>query len=270
VPIGERPDAAIRATPANAEAEAEAERVRGVNGVDAGNVTASDDVADEGLVRGSDSVEAETVAEAPECVDVDTGGLAPGVDAADGVSGAAEGVRVAEIGEAGGSSGAIELGARLAVRVRAGDDPVAMQELLRFLEPYVGRWCGSIALQDGPDAMQETLLIVFRSLHQLKEPAALLGWVRAIAVREAVKIAAKANRSFAAELAEVPSRAEIETVSDVRDVLRRLSPEHRAILVLRDLEDLDERSVAEILDVSVGTVKSRLSRARRNFRRSWS
>jgi RNA polymerase sigma-70 factor (ECF subfamily) len=144
-----------------------------------------------------------------------------------------------------------------------------MQDLLRFLEPYVGRWCGPIALQDGPDAVQETLLIVFRQLHQLKEPAALLGWVRSIAIREAVKIAAKSNRTVLAELSEVPDRAEMETMSDVRDVLKRLSPEHRAILVLRDLEDLDERSVSAMLDISVGTVKSRLHRARRSFRRDW-
>ena len=161
-------------------------------------------------------------------------------------------------------------GAQLARRVRAGGDPAAMQELMRFLEPFVGRWCGPIALQDGPDAVQETLLIVFRQLHQLKEPAALLGWVRAIAIREAVKIAAKSNRTVLTELTELPGRAEMETMSDVRDVLARLSPEHRAILVLRDLEDLDERSVSAMLDISVGTAKSRLHRARRSFQRAWS
>jgi RNA polymerase sigma factor (sigma-70 family) len=173
-------------------------------------------------------------------------------------------------GDDAGPDAAVRRGAQLAERVRAGGDPVAMQELLRFLEPHVGRWCGPIALQDGPDAVQETLLIVFRRLHQLKEPAALLGWVRAIAVREAVKIAARSDRTVLSELSEVPSRADIETASDVRDVLERLSPEHRAILVLRDLEELDEQSVAAILGIPAGTVKSRLHRARRSFRRLWS
>lgn len=164
---------------------------------------------------------------------------------------------------------AVRLGARLVERVRAGDDPAAMQELLRFLEPYVGRWCGPIALQDGPDAVQETLLIVFRRLRQLKKPAALLGWVRMIAIREAVRIAAHSDRTVVPELAEVPSRADVEAANVVRDVLERLSPEHRAVLVLRDLEELDERSAAAVLGVSVGTVKSRLHRARRSFRSSW-
>jgi len=60
-----------------------------------------------------------------------------------------------------------------------------------------------------------------------------------------------------------------ELASDIRDVLARLSPDHRAVLVLRDLEDLDERSAAALLSVEVGTVKSRLHRARQSFRKAW-
>jgi len=60
-----------------------------------------------------------------------------------------------------------------------------------------------------------------------------------------------------------------QLAADVRDVLSRLSPEHRAVLVLRDLEGLDERQTAELLNVATGTVKSRLSRARLSFRRAW-
>jgi RNA polymerase sigma-70 factor (ECF subfamily) len=57
--------------------------------------------------------------------------------------------------------------------------------------------------------------------------------------------------------------------ADIRDVLDRLSPEHRAALVLRDVESLDEREVAGLLNVPAGTVKSRLHRARASFRRAW-
>lgn len=61
--------------------------------------------------------------------------------------------------------------------------------LLRDLAPYVGRICGSIALDDGDDAMQETMIRVLKGIHSLRNPAALRGWVRRIAVREATKLA---------------------------------------------------------------------------------
>ena len=48
--------------------------------------------------------------------------------------------------------------------------------------------------------------------------------------------------------------------------LRELSLEHRAVLVLHDLEDVPQKEVAQILDIPVGTVKSRLFHARDNLR----
>jgi DNA-directed RNA polymerase specialized sigma24 family protein len=55
---------------------------------------------------------------------------------------------------------------------------------------------------------------------------------------------------------------------DIRDLLDRLSPEHRAVLVLRDLEGLDEQTAGEQLGVPTGTVRSRLFWARRSFRKA--
>lgn len=148
-------------------------------------------------------------------------------------------------------------------------DSMAMHELLDLLAPYVGRLCGPIALQDGPDATQEALIAIFRGIRQLREPAALYGWARAIAVRESVRMAQRASRSLPVELAEVPAPGDPQLAADVRDVLERLSPQHRAVLVLRELEGLDERTVSAMLEVSTGTVKSRLHRARRSFRKAW-
>ena len=64
-----------------------------------------------------------------------------------------------------------------------------MDALVRALAPYVGRICGAIALERGDDAMQETFIAVLRNVRSLREPAALHGWVRRIAVREAVRAA---------------------------------------------------------------------------------
>jgi RNA polymerase sigma factor (sigma-70 family) len=155
------------------------------------------------------------------------------------------------------------------VRAAQGGDTLAMNDLLDHLAPYVARICGPIALSSGPDATQEALVAVFRSLRTLRDPAALHGWVRAIAVREAVRVAGRDRRQVPDELAELPARDDPQLAIDVRDVLTRLSPEHRAVLVLRDLEGLDERAAAALLDIPAGTAKSRLHRARVSFRKAW-
>ncbi|HUR03031.1 MAG TPA: sigma-70 family RNA polymerase sigma factor [Nonomuraea sp.] len=158
---------------------------------------------------------------------------------------------------------------RALVRAAQRDNALAMQELLALLGPYVGRLAGPIALEDGPDATQEALIVIFTNLKQLREPDALFGWARAITVREAVRTARKAGRARPAELKDVPAPGDPQLSADVRDVLDRLSPEHRAVLTLRELEGLDERAIGELLAVPPGTVKSRLFRARRSFRKEW-
>jgi RNA polymerase sigma-70 factor (ECF subfamily) len=139
-----------------------------------------------------------------------------------------------------------------------------MDELVRALAPYVRRVCGAVALDRGDDAVQETFVAVLRNLRSLREPDALHGWVRRIAVREAVRAASSGREvaspeDMAEQAAPLPDLA---AVVDVRAALATLSPQHRAVLVLRDLDGLSEAEVAILLDVPEGTVKSRLHRAR--------
>ena len=155
------------------------------------------------------------------------------------------------------------------VRAAQRGDPMALGELMEILAPYVGRICGPIALQDGPDATQEALIIILRSIRGLKEPGALFGWVRVIAVREAVRVARRTARPSAIPVEEVSAAGDPELAVDVADTLARLTPEHRAVLMLRYVEGLDEVQVGQILSVPPGTVRSRLFRARRGFRKAW-
>ena len=152
-------------------------------------------------------------------------------------------------------------------------DGLAMSALLRELSPYVGRICGAIALGEGDDAMQETMIQVFRRIGTVRDVGAFRGWVRQIAVREAVRTArrggdARPVADAAAATAAAPA-VDLDTVHDVRATLAALSPEHRAVLVLRDLEGLSEAEAAAALDIAQGTAKSRLARARDAFRRRW-
>jgi RNA polymerase sigma factor (sigma-70 family) len=164
----------------------------------------------------------------------------------------------------------IDHAATLVHAVRRGDTR-AIGELVDLLAPFVGRICGSVALDAGADATQDALMIVLRKLPTLQEPDALYGWVRMIAVREAVRHArlTVAVPVDATWLAAVPQRGDPLLATDVEDVLRRLSPEHRAVLVLRDVHGMDEQRAAELLRVPAGTVKSRLHRARAAFRKAW-
>lgn len=163
-----------------------------------------------------------------------------------------------------------ERGITLARAARAGNT-LALHELLDHLTPYVTRICTPIALADGPDAAQEALLAVFTRLRSLRDPEALYGWVRAIAVREAVRTAQRAARSRPSpDLADVPAKGDPHLAADIDDVLARLSPAHRAVLVLRDVEGLDEEAAAAVLNIPPGTAKSRLHRARSSFRKAWS
>jgi RNA polymerase sigma-70 factor (ECF subfamily) len=150
-------------------------------------------------------------------------------------------------------------------------DAAALDALLRELSPYLGRICGAIALDDGDDALQDALVLVVRHLPSLREPLALRAWARRIAVREARRVA-YGGRSVpvdTAELARIAAPGDATEDADVRAVLAGLSPEHRAVLVLRHLDGLGEEAVAAVLDVAPGTVKSRANRAKAAFRARW-
>lgn len=152
---------------------------------------------------------------------------------------------------------------------------MALSDLMELLLPYIGRICGSIALQDGPDATQEAMIGILRGIRGLKDPNALFGWARVIAVREAVRIASRASRASTTRFPAIPVEevgvpGDPQLAVDISDALARLSPQHRAVLVLRDLEGLDETQASEVLAVRPGTVRSRLFRARSSFRKAWS
>lgn len=153
-------------------------------------------------------------------------------------------------------------------------DLIAMSDLVDTVMPWVGRLCGSIALDAGPDAAQETLIQVMRDLKGLRDPSAFRSWVRRIATREAIRHATRARRE--------PPIEDVDQIEndrgapldpslrrDVTLVLAELSADQRAILVLRDLEGLSEAEAAAYLDVAQGTIKSRLHRAREAFRKRW-
>jgi RNA polymerase sigma-70 factor (ECF subfamily) len=123
------------------------------------------------------------------------------------------------------------------------------------------------------DATQQALLTTWRDLPQLRDPARFEAWSYRILVR-ACYAEGRKERRWAPNLrllpADEPTGADgLASVVD-RDQLesgfRRLSLEHRAVVVLHHYLDLPVDRVAELLGIPVGTAHSRLHHAMRGLR----
>lgn len=122
------------------------------------------------------------------------------------------------------------------------------------------------------DATQETFLTTFRKASQFKGKAAVGTWIYRIAVNTCYDMLRKEKRHRADPLPDhvdpTDHKAEetIEAVAlrpELHRALAALPPDFRAAVVLVDIEGLGLSDVATILDVPVGTVKSRVFRGRR-------
>jgi RNA polymerase sigma-70 factor (ECF subfamily) len=160
------------------------------------------------------------------------------------------------------------------VAARRGDSQAILQ-LLRFFRPPLVRLLTGITADPAlaEDVAQEAFLQAFRSLAQLREPGAFYPWVRRLATREAVR-ALRRKPATTAELdpqaSGVDPARQAETRIAVQLVLGQLPVELRAVLVLREMEQLDYQEIAEALGVPLGTIRSRLHTARERFRELWS
>lgn len=145
-------------------------------------------------------------------------------------------------------------------------------DLSEPLRRYLQRYCGSPTLAD--DLLQETLIRVVRGLPSFEGRATLKTWAFSIATRVASDHFRKpANRVQIVEFdecAEVPDAASGfdqqlitgEMNACIRQVIDSLPEDHRAALVLHDLEGLTAGQVAEVCGCSVPTAKIRIHRAR--------
>lgn len=129
------------------------------------------------------------------------------------------------------------------------------------------RVCGNDA--DGADATQEALIAIVRGLHRFDGRAAFGTWAYRVATNACLDELRRRGRRPVAGLDHLPEPVaggdHAEAVSagiDVDAALATLSPEFRAAVVLRDLCALDYAEIAEVLDVPVGTVRSRIARGR--------
>ena len=162
----------------------------------------------------------------------------------------------------------------LVLRVQHGDE-----EAFASLAVGVGDRLHAVAhriLRDtdlAEDATQQALLTIWRDLPQLRDPARFDAWSYRLLVR-ACYAEARRTRLWAPNLhllsADEPDEAESLSAVVDRDQLergfRRLSIDHRAVVVLHHYLDLPLPEVADVLGIPAGTVRSRLHHAMRGLR----
>lgn len=154
----------------------------------------------------------------------------------------------------------------LVLRAQAGDRE-ALERLLVHVQDLLRPFLSAMIRDEDlrADVLQETLLLVYRKLAGLLEPRAFSGWVRRIASREVFRALRRTRREEQLH-EELPPDLPADADPPTRELLERLpgllehaSAASRAVLALHYLEGLTLEEVAAVLDLPVGTAKSRLS-----------
>ncbi len=168
---------------------------------------------------------------------------------------------------------------KLVQKIQAGDRK-AFELLLDLYETRVYRLALRFtnSVPDAEDVTQEIFVAVYRGLAGFKGASALGTWIYRVAMNHCLEFRRRRK------LDSIPLEEEIAlTSSDWRDdpyqsanrnelsdrveaALKCLSPLHRDVIVLHELQGMTYQEVAATLDVPVGTVKSRLSNAFRRLR----
>lgn len=167
----------------------------------------------------------------------------------------------------------------LAAAANAGDRSALEILLARHLD-RVHAICRRVTghPEDALDATQEALIAVTRGLHRYDGRSLFTTWLYRVATNAALdELRRRKRRPEPAELSDgrpgagsragaghgnAPLESAVAARLDVDAALRRLRPQFRAAVVLRDLCDLDYAEIAEVLDIPVGTVRSRIARGR--------
>lgn len=168
----------------------------------------------------------------------------------------------------------------LAIRCQLGE-PGAMDALVERWHPSLWRYVRGLASDDdaAAEAVQDVWLRVLRAIPRLRDPARGRAWLFGIARRVMMD---RLRRAYAepqraeVDLGEIPGPDDVEdraedlaqNLAQMRDALATMPLTEREAIVLFYLKELTLAQMAEVLAVPIGTVKSRLFRARQMLRRA--
>jgi RNA polymerase sigma-70 factor, ECF subfamily len=165
--------------------------------------------------------------------------------------------------------------------IRAGDASQFEHLMVRYQRRLLGLlWhaCGDHQLSE--DISQEAFFRAFRKLHLYSAQAQFFTWLAKIALN--LLASAKRTRRLENQLTREGMQQVLETVGQeicpgdpletnecqtwIRQAIAMLDEDRKLVLLLRDFEDMDYDTIAQVLNIPVGTVRSRLHRARTELR----
>jgi len=159
----------------------------------------------------------------------------------------------------------------------------ALNELFKIVQEPLFRYIVSLVKDQhrAEDILQEVLIRIYGKLRWLREPEAFRAWTYQIASREAFRYLRREQRwddqiRDEATLTALPAREgeefPRELIASLPQLVSKLSPASRAVVVLFYLHEMSLAETAAVLDIPVGTAKSRLAyglaRLRQNFERT--
>lgn len=198
---------------------------------------------------------------------------------------------VATLGDLASAMGARDLDGAIVAELKAASEDAYAWLIGEFHQPIYSLVYRILTdPSDAADTTQEVFLKVFRGMKHFNGQSSLKTWIYRIAVHEASNRRRWWFRHKAKETSMEPldntsesgsvrdaliderdspfdSAAHEEVRARVEMELRKVPEPYRSTVILRDLEEMSYEEIAEVLDISLGTVKSRLTRGREALRR---
>ncbi len=133
-----------------------------------------------------------------------------------------------------------------------------------------------VSHDDANDVVQEAFVKAYKNIGSFKEGYRFYTWIYRIAINTALNFAQQKKQrgeslDYLKDEHRFDPKQEIDTEDDieqiglresVKDVLKEISPDMRSVFMLRVFDELSYKEIADTLDISLGTVMSRLNRAR--------
>ncbi|MDE6639910.1 MAG: sigma-70 family RNA polymerase sigma factor [Acetatifactor sp.] len=116
---------------------------------------------------------------------------------------------------------------------------------------------------DAEDAVCNAILNGYEHLGQLKNPKKFKSWMLTITKNEALKLRCKRMGLPGDEAVEQLLPPAYDNHNELWDIVQTLKEEYRIVIVLFYYNDLSLRDISDVLDIPIGTVKSRLDRGRK-------